>query len=162
MSSALIPGSFDPITLGHADIIRRAAKLFDEVTVCVFVNTEKQTMFTPQQRMEMAALAVRDIPNCLADFSSMTVGEYFEKGGYTAIVKGLRGAADIEYEMMIADVNRRISSGAETLYLPSEAAYSRISSTVARDMIKYRMPLEDWVPAAVAEYIRSAPQWTGA
>ena len=162
MSSALIPGSFDPVTLGHTDIIRRAAKLFDEVTVCVFVNTEKKGMFTPEQRRDMIALAVGDIPNCRADFSDMTVAGYFEKGGFTAIVKGLRGESDVEYEMMIADVNRRIFAGAETVFLPSEAVYSRVSSTVARDMIKYRMRLEDWVPEAVAGYIRLQPQWTGA
>lgn len=162
MSSALIPGSFDPITLGHTDIIRRAAKLFDSVTVCAFVNTEKSGMFDPEQRKEMISLAVADIPGCAADSSDMTVAGYFEKGGFTAIIKGLRGPSDVEYEMMIADVNRRIYDKAETLYIPSSAEYSRISSTVARDMIKYHLRLEDWVPRAVAEYIRRQPQWTGA
>ena len=154
MTKVLIPGSFDPITLGHMDIIRRAAKIFDSVTVCVFVNTEKSTMFTAQQRKDMIALSLSGIPNAEADMSSMTVAGYAREGGFTAIVKGIRGESDVEYELMIADVNRRIYEGAETLFIPAEAAYSRISSTVARDMIKYGMPLEDWIPAEAAEYIR--------
>lgn len=154
MTRAVIPGSFDPITLGHMDIIRRAARIFDSVTVCVFVNTEKSTMFTAEQRKEMIALSVASLPNVEADASDMTVAGYAQKGGFTAIVKGIRGESDVEYELMIADVNRKIYEGAETLFIPAEAAYSRISSTVARDMIKYGMPLKDWIPSEAAEYIR--------
>ena len=119
MSSALITGSFDPITLGHVDIIRRTAKIFDSVTVCVFVNTEKKTMFTAEQCREMIGLAVKDIPNCRADSTEMTVAGYAKQGGYTAIVRGIRGESDVEYELMVADVNRKIC-GIETIFMPAE------------------------------------------
>jgi pantetheine-phosphate adenylyltransferase len=152
----LIPGSFDPVTTGHADIIRRAAALFGEVTACIFVNTEKRNsgMFTYQQRMELLRLVCSEIKGANADMSDMLVADYAEKGGYSAIVKGIRGASDIDYELMIADVNLHIWEGAETLFLPSPAEYARISSTAVRELIKYRLPLNGWVPEIAAGYIR--------
>jgi len=152
----LIPGSFDPVTTGHADIIRRAAALFGEVTACIFVNSEKRSsgMFTYPHRLELLRLVCSEIKGAKADMSDILMAEYMKKGGYSAVVKGIRGAADIDYELMIADVNLHIWEGAETLFLPSSAEYARINSTAVRELIKYRLPLDGWVPQIAAGYIR--------
>lgn len=151
----LIPGSFDPVTTGHTDIIRRAAALFGEVTACIFVNSEKRLsgMFTPQQRFELLRLVCSEIKGARADISDMLVAEYAKTGGYSAIVKGIRSAGDIDYELMISDVNLYIWEGAETLFLPSSPEYARMSSTAVRELIKYRLPLDGWMPEIAADYI---------
>ena len=155
MKIAIYPGSFDPITLGHLDIIRRAARCFDKVYVCVMVNCDKKSpMFTSQQRLELIRRSVEDIPNVEAELWSGLLVEYaVQKGAYT-LVKGVRNATDFDQEYQMAAINKGICPELETVFLPASAAYQHFSSTMVREMIRYHQPLENYVPAPVAQALR--------
>ena len=155
MKIAIYPGSFDPITLGHLDIIRRAAQCFDKVYVCVMVNCDKKSpMFTSQQRLELIRRSVEDIPNVEAELWSGLLVEYaVQKGAYT-LVKGVRNATDFDQEYQMAAINKGICPDLETVFLPASAAYQHFSSTMVREMIRYHQPLEKYVPAPVAQALR--------
>ncbi len=155
MKRALIPGSFDPITLGHVDIIERAAQIFDEVVVGVFDNSEKKTLFTPEERLEMAKLATSCYPNVKADLSNGLLAEYAVNIGATTLVKGIRNCSDFEYEYWLAAINRNMTEKIETIFIPARAEYQHISSTVVREMLKYGRSCEDLVPTVVEEYMNS-------
>lgn len=149
----LIPGSFDPVTLGHLDIIRRAASIFDEVTVCAFVNTEKKPLFTPEQRLELLRVSTAGLVNVSCDISNDMVVDYAAAHGIRALVKGIRNTGDWEYEYTVASANRIFGDGLETVFLPSGGELSHISSTVVRDLIKYGKALDGWVPENAIELI---------
>ena len=151
--TALIPGSFDPITRGHLDVIERTAALFDEVIVAVFDNSEKRTLFTAEQRLEMAELAVKDIPNVKADLSNGLLAEYAEKHN-AVLVKGVRNVTDFDYEYWLAAINRNMDEKIETIFLPASAEVQHISSTVVREMLKYGRSLDSLVPKEVNDYIK--------
>ncbi len=155
MKLAIYPGSFDPITLGHLDIIRRAAQCFDKVYVCVMINCDKKSpMFTPQQRLEMIRRSVEDLPNVEAELWSGLLVEYaLQRQAYT-LVKGVRNATDFDQEYQMAAINKGICPQLETVFLPASAAYQHFSSTMVREMIHYHQPLEKYVPAPVAEAVR--------
>ncbi len=149
---AIYPGSFDPITLGHYDVIRRAAALFEEVTVVVSSNTEKRYMFTEEQRLAFAKAAFSAIPNVRCVTGDGWVADLAAQYGATVIVKGLRNGADCDYEAAIAAVNRH-ASAVETLFIPSQSAYANISSTVVRELIKYGKDYAPMLPPEVAAMI---------
>ena len=155
MKIAIYPGSFDPITLGHLDIIRRAARCFDKVYVCVMVNCDKKSpMFTSEQRLELIRRSVEDIPNVEAELWSGLLVEYaVQKNAYT-LVKGVRNATDFDQEYQMAAINKGICPDLETVFLPASAAYQHFSSTMVREMIRYHQPLEKYVPAPVAQALR--------
>ena len=153
MKKALITGSFDPPTLGHIDIIRRTAAIFDEVVVCVCVNSVKQGPYTYDTRLEMLRRSLEDCANITVDLCSGLVAEYAVEHGIDAIVKGVRNASDYDYEAMIAQVNL-LNAPIETLFLPANPAYQFISSTVAREMIRYRKALDSILPSEVIEMIQ--------
>ena len=143
MKTAIYPGSFDPITLGHLDVIRRAAVCFDQVCVCVMANCEKKhPMFTPEERLEMIRSSIADLPNVEAELHC------------GLLVKGVRGAADFEQEYQMAHINQGIWSELETVLIPASAQYQHVSSTMAREMIRYHQPLEQYLPAPVAEKLK--------
>ena len=155
MKVAIYPGSFDPITLGHLDIIRRAARCFDKVYVCVLYNCDKKTpMFSPEERLEMIRRSVAEIPNVEAELFSGLLADYAREKKASILVKGVRNATDFDQEYQMAAINRGIRPELETVLLPSSAAYQHFSSTLAREMIRYGQPLERYVPAAVAEEIK--------
>ena len=155
MKIAVYPGSFDPITLGHLDIIRRAAACFDKVYVCVMVNCEKKNpMFTSQQRMEQISRSVADLPNVEAELWSGLLADYAREKGATILVKGLRNATDFDQEYQMAAINKGIYPQLETVFLPASAEYQHFSSTMAREMIRYGQPLDKYVPAPVAEELK--------
>ena len=150
MKIAIYPGSFDPITLGHMDIIRRAAACFDKVLVCVMVNCDKKTpMFSSQERLEMIRGAVAELPNVEAELWNGLLADYAAAAGAHILVKGVRNATDFDLEYQMASINRGISESLDTVFFPARPAYQHLSSTMAREMIRYGQPLEDYVPGSV-------------
>ena len=150
MKTAIYPGSFDPITLGHLDIIRRAAACFDKVYVCVMVNAEKKNpMFTAEERLELIRQSVVDIPNMEAELWGGLLADYAVARDSRILVKGLRHATDFDQEYQMAAINKGLCPDLETVFLPASAAYQHFSSTMVREMIRYGQPMEKYVPAAV-------------
>ena len=154
MRIAICPGSFDPITLGHLDMVCRAAALFDRVVVCVMSNGEKDRgMFTPDQRLRLVRLAVERLPNVEAELWTGLLAEYAAKRGACALVKGVRNPTDFDWEFQMSQINRNLIPGLETVLLPASPEYSWFSSTMAREMIRYGQDLKKYLPSAVAEEI---------
>ena len=151
MKTAIYPGSFDPITLGHRNVIKRAAGCFDKLIVCVMVNAEKVNsgLFTPAERVELIRRVVKDIPNVEVDYSNDLVAEYAKEKGACALVKGLRAASDYEYELQMALINQKLNPKLETLFIPSSAKYTYISSSVVKEMASYGADLSDFVPREI-------------
>lgn len=157
MKRALITGSFDPPTLGHVDVIRRTASVFDEVIVCVCYNSQKQGMFTPDLRAEMLQASLADLENVTVERYDGLVADFALARNVDVIVKGVRNAADYDYEAVIARVNL-LNAPVESLFLPCDPAYQFISSTVAREMIRYNRALDQILPLAVIDLIRRESQ----
>ena len=150
MRTAICSGSFDPITLGHLDVIRRAAGCFDAVFVCVSPNAEKRNqMFTPEEKLQMVRAAVADLPNVEAELWPGLLADFARNHGACAIVRGVRSVTDFDAEYQMALINRGICPGLETLLLPASAPYQHFSSSMAREMIRYRQPLEKYLPASI-------------
>ena len=154
MRIAVCPGSFDPITLGHLDIIRRASALFDRVWVCVMANGEKSRgMFPPQRRLELVRLAVEELPNVEAELWTGLLADYARQRNAGFLVKGVRCGTDFDNEYQMAWINRSLAVELETVLLPARPEFSYFSSTMAREMIRYGQDLKRYLPSAVAEEI---------
>lgn len=150
MNTAICPGSFDPITNGHINIIRRAAKLFDKVVVCIMVNSAKSThMFPDDERVELVRKAVSDIPNVSVDTSNILLAKYARQFENPVIVKGLRAASDFEYEFQMDMINKNIDPELETVFLTSSGKYTFLSSSVVREMARYGASLNGLVPDCI-------------
>ncbi len=155
MRTAICSGSFDPITLGHLDIIRRAAACFDRVCVCVSPNAEKKNqMFTPEEKLRLVRTAVEDLPNVEAELWPGLLADFAVDHGATAIVRGVRNTSDFDAEYQMALINQGIHPGLETMLLPASAAYQHFSSSMAREMIRYGQPLEQYLPASIIPLVR--------
>lgn len=155
MKTAVCSGSFDPITLGHLDIIRRAAACFDRVCVCVSPNAEKKNqMFTPEQKLRLVQAAVADLPNVEAELGPGLLADFAVAHGATAIVRGVRNATDLDAEYSLALINQSIHPGLETVFFPASLEYQYFSSSMAREMIRYGQPLEKYLPAAIVPLVR--------
>ena len=155
MKTAICSGSFDPITLGHLDIIRRAAACFDRVCVCVSPNAEKKNqMFTPEQKLRLVQAAVADLPNVAAERGPGLLAYFAVAHGATAIVRGVRNATDLDAEYSLALINQSIRPGLETVFFPASLEYQYFSSSMAREMIRYGQPLEKYLPAAIVPLVR--------
>ena len=149
MKIAIYPGSFDPITSGHLNIIRRAAKIFDRLIVCVMVNGAKAPMFTQQERVEMIHSVVLDIPNVEVESSSELLAEYARKKGSCVIVKGLRAGSDFENEFQMALINHKINPDLDTMFLTSEHQYMYLSSSTVKELGNYDVDLSDFLPEQI-------------
>lgn len=151
MKSAIYPGSFDPVTLGHLNIIQRAANIFDKLIVCVMVNSEKHYLFTPQERVELIQRVTQDLPNVEVELSDKLLATYAEDRGANVIVKGLRANQDFEKEFQMALINRKINPRLDTMFLTANHEYMFLSSSAAKEMARYGADLEDFLPSAIID-----------
>lgn len=151
MKTAIYPGSFDPITLGHLNIIRRAALIFDKVVVCVMINTGKNPLFTLDERVELIRKAVARFPNVEVDTSSKLLAQYAAEYDRPVIVKGLRAVSDFESEFQMALINKKMNPELDTLFLTSSEKYTFLSSTVVKEMARYGADLKEFVPMEIID-----------
>lgn len=161
MSTAICPGSFDPITLGHLNIIRRASKIFDNVIVCVMYNSTKTSpMFSVEERVNMVVRATEKYPNVSVETSSGLLAEYAKRHEGAVLVKGLRAASDFEYEFQMNNINKHINPELETMFLTSSEKYTFLSSSAVREMARYGADLSGLVPNEIIEDIeKKAKEW---
>ena len=148
MSGALCPGSFDPVTLGHVDILERAAAQFDEVVAAVLINPAKKGMFTLDERLEMIAEATAHLPNVRAESGRGLVVDFVRERGLTAIIKGLRTGTDFEYELQMAQMNKHIA-GVDTFFVATAPRYSFVSSSLAKEVASMGGDVSDLLPEPV-------------
>ena len=155
MKTAICSGSFDPITLGHLDVIRRAAAIFDRVCVCVSPNAEKKNqMFTPEQKLLLVRTAVAELPNVEAELFPGLLADFAVSHGANVIVRGIRNVTDMDVEYQMALINRGLHPELETFLLPASPAYQHFSSSMAREMIRYHQPLENYLPMSIIPLVR--------
>ena len=149
MKVAIYPGSFDPVTSGHLNIIRRAANIFDKLLVCVMVNAGKNPMFTLEERVEFIRRVTSDIPNVEVDSSNELLAEYAKRKGSCVIVKGLRAGSDFENEFQMALINHKINPNLDTMFLTAEHQYMYLSSSTVKELGSYNVDLSDFLPEQI-------------
>ncbi len=154
MRIAVCPGSFDPVTLGHLDIILRASKLFDKVIILVSVNPGKTASFTSEERVEMIRAVTSDIPNVETDVFDGLLADYVKKTGAIAIVKGLRAVSDFEYEFQMALTNKKLYPDAETVFLTTKAENMYLSSSVVKQIASFGGDISHFVPPQILGVIK--------
>lgn len=155
MRTGLYPGSFDPITNGHLDIVRRASKMFDEVSVGVLVNSAKNPMLTVEERVKLIEEAVADLPNVkVIQFSGLLV-DYVKANDITAIVRGLRAISDFEMELQMASMNKKLNDDAETVFMMTATEYSYLSSSLVKEVFKFGGEIAGLVPENVYQYMHT-------
>ncbi|EJP91101.1 pantetheine-phosphate adenylyltransferase [Bacillus mycoides] len=153
-SIAISSGSFDPITLGHLDIIKRGAKVFDEVYVVVLNNSSKKPFFSVEERLELIREATKDIPNVKVDSHSGLLVEYAKMRNANAILRGLRAVSDFEYEMQITSMNRKLDESIETFFIMTNNQYSFLSSSIVKEVARYGGSVVDLVPPIVERALK--------
>lgn len=151
MKTALYPGSFDPITLGHLNIIRRASTIFDRVVVLVMKNREKTPLFDISERVEMVKKATARFANVDVETTELLLAECAKKFENPVIVKGLRAVSDFEYEFQIALINRKMNPELETVFLTASEKYTFLSSTAVKEMAAYGADLREFVPVEIMD-----------
>ncbi len=151
MRRAIYPGSFDPVTLGHLNIIKRAAAMFDELIVCVMVNSRKSGsgLFTPEERVELIRRVTDDLPNVTVEWSNELLAAYAKRKRSKVLVKGLRAVSDYEAEIQMAMINSKLYSRLDTIFLYTSPKYAYLSSTVVKEMAHYGADLSDFVPREI-------------
>ena len=149
MSIAIYPGSFDPVTKGHLNIIARAAKSFDKLIVCVMVNGDKHPMFTLEERVEMIRRVTKDMENVEVDSSDALLADYARARGARVIIKGLRAMSDFEREFQMAIINHKLNPGLDTMFLTAEHQFMYLSSSVVKEMGHYQVDLSDFLPQEI-------------
>ena len=149
MKIAIYPGSFDPVTIGHLNIIQRAANIFDKLIVCVMVNSGKNPVFTQEERVELIRRVTKDIPNVEVDSSDELLAEYAKRRGSCVIVKGLRAGSDFENEFQMALINKKINPELDTMFLTAESQYMYLSSSMVKELGRYGVDLSDFLPKEI-------------
>jgi pantetheine-phosphate adenylyltransferase len=150
-SIAVCPGSFDPITLGHLDIIKRGAKVFDQVYVVVLNNSSKNPLFNVKERIELIQEVTKEIPNVKVDSFQGLLVEYAKSVNANAILRGLRAVSDFEYEMQITSMNRVLNEEIETFFVMTNNQYSFLSSSIVKEVAKYNGDISELVPLPVKD-----------
>ncbi|MBR7123155.1 MAG: pantetheine-phosphate adenylyltransferase [Oscillospiraceae bacterium] len=149
MKIAIYPGSFDPITSGHLNIIRRAANIFDRLIVCVMTNHNKSPMFSREERVALIKKVVEDIDNVEVDSSDDLLAEYARSKGSCVIIKGLRAGSDFENEFQMALINHKINPTLDTMFLTAEHQYMYLSSSTVKELGEYDVDLSDFLPEQI-------------
>lgn len=149
MKTAIYPGSFDPVTSGHLNIIQRAAKIFDKLIVCVMVNAGKNPMFTLEERVGLIRRVIGDLPNVEVDSSSELLADYARRRGSCVIVKGLREGSDFENEFQMALINHKINPNLDTMFLTAESQYMYLSSSTVKELGNYDVDLSEFLPEQI-------------
>lgn len=150
---AVCPGSFDPVTNGHLDVIGRASRLYGELVVAVLVNDKKQGMFTVEERIALLGAATADLGNVVVDSFSGLLVDYCTDRGIGTVLKGLRATSDFDYELQMAQMNRELA-GVETVFLPTNPEHSFVSSSLVKEVARFGGDISRFVPAGVAEQVR--------
>jgi pantetheine-phosphate adenylyltransferase len=157
VTKAIYPGTFDPITNGHLDILSRAAKLFDSVDVVVAINARKNTLFNLEERLELIREVTEHLPNVNAvGFEGLTV-EYLRQSGAQVLIRGLRAVSDFEYEFQMALMNKKLDSACETVYMMPNEKYTYLNSTIIRDVARHvgsTQALSEFIPPAVVAALK--------
>lgn len=151
---AIYPGTFDPITNGHIDVIERAATIFDKVYVVVAINSKKITLFDEDEREELARLSLSQIPNVEVVRSHILTVEFAKQVGATSIIRGIRAISDFEFEFQIALMNRKLDSNIHTIFLLPNEKYTYLNSSIVRELARYGKDVSEFVPPIVAEKIK--------
>ncbi|GAA0294133.1 pantetheine-phosphate adenylyltransferase [Gracilibacillus halotolerans] len=151
---AICPGSFDPVTYGHIDIVQRGAKVFDEIVVAVFNNASKQPLFNIEERVALLEEATKDIPNVTVDACDGLLMDYAKRKNAHAILRGLRAVSDFEYEMQITAMNRKLNEDIETFFVMTNNQYSFLSSSIVKEVAKYHANVADLVPPVVEQALK--------
>jgi len=146
---AVYPGSFDPVTLGHLDIISRAAKQFDHVIVSVLNNTSKKPLFSVEERMALLQEVTRDLPNVRIDSFRDLLVRYMRSKNAQIIIRGIRSVTDFEYELQMASTNRQLDDGIDTIFMMTNPKYSYLSSSIVKEIAQFHGPVHDLVPPEV-------------
>lgn len=158
MKIAICPGSFDPITVGHLDIIKRATTLFDKVIVVVVINPDKKPSFSTEERVEMIKLATKHFPNIEVDSYMGLLIDFVRDKQAVAIVKGLRAMSDFEYEFQMALTNKKLLPYAETVFLTTSAQNMYLSSSLVKQVARFNGDISDFVPRELHELIKTRLQ----
>ncbi len=154
MKTAVYPGSFDPITLGHLDVIQRAAQMFDELTVSVLDNKAKNALFSVEERVSILKEVTKDIPNVKVDSFNGLLIDYARENDIHISVRGLRAITDFEYELQIAQTNRKLSNGAlDTIFLTTSLEYAYLSSSGVKEIAAFGGDISQCVPEYVAKLV---------
>jgi pantetheine-phosphate adenylyltransferase len=151
MSIAIYPGSFDPVTLGHLNILKRASRIFEKVYVCVMVNSGKQPVLTLEQRLEYLRLTTGRFPNVIVDSSDKLLVDYAKEKGAKVIVKGMRAVSDFDWEFQMALANSKIAPDIDTMFLMASQKYMYLSSTIVKEMARYGVDLSEFIPREIID-----------
>ena len=154
MNIAIYPGSFDPVTNGHLDIIERTAEVFDKVIVAILINSSKTPTFSIEEKIDMLKKSTAHIPNVEIEFFDGLLVNFVKKKGAKVIVKGLRAISDFEYEFQMAMLNKSVAPDVETLFMMTSNKYSYLSSSIVKELGRLGAPLDDLVPEVIMNNIK--------
>ena len=154
MQTAICPGSFDPITLGHVDIISRASRVFDKVVVCVVANANKKTLLTLEERREHARRVTAHLPNVEVDYWDGLLVDYADRFENPVVIRGLRALSDFEYEFMMALTNKKLNSRVETVFMASDERFTYLSSSGVKEIAAFGGDFRQFVPPMLYDELR--------
>lgn len=159
MSKAVFPGSFDPVTVGHMDLIQRASRIYDELIIGVLVNVSKKPLGTLEERVALLQELVRDMPGVTVQPFSGLLVDFVQETGASVIVRGLRTAADFEYELPLAQANRHLNNQADTVFLATAPEFSYISSSGVKEILEFHGDIRDMVPDSVYQWLHAKSKY---
>jgi pantetheine-phosphate adenylyltransferase len=154
MKAAVYPGSFDPVTLGHLDIIKRASDVFDHLTVAILNNPSKKSLFTVEERIVLLREVTKDLPNVTIDGFKDLLINYMRQKNVNVIVRALRSVSDYEFELQLATMNRKVGEHVETLFMTSSPQYSYLSSSIVKEIAMFHGPVSELVPPFVEQALK--------